>query len=484
MAHKSEEREVGFLVGAKQYVLSIEGLPSARINDIVADREGNRALVRALADDHIVALALDPVYPRVGEEYSFLPHPHLFSLGEHLFGRVVNALGEPFDGKESFPPGNQGLALDVDAPGIDARVTASRQLHTGVTLVDTLLPIAMGQRQLIYGQGHGGKTTFLIDAVRYQRERGTICIYAILGKPLAALEHASRTLLANGGTNTIVLAALSDQPPPRIAIAPSVAYLIADHFQRKGRDVLIVLDNLDVHAKYLREVALLEGRLPGRESYPGDLFYQHAHLLERSGCFTKELGGGTITSLPVAETDIDSFSNIIYTNLMACTDGHLSFLSALRAEGVYPAVSEEQSVTRLGRKVQPLVQKQLSARIRMLLGIYRERRAYSQFGAEPGGEVQESLREGESIEYVLRQEPGNAIAPEAQVPLLALTLTPFAKKRDVAFFERNTPALVAALSSAPEFAELRTRAMQDITLDEYLSLVERAESAFVAVCRE
>ena len=257
-------REVGFVSEAKQYVLSLSGLPSARVGDVIIRQDGGRAIVRSLSGEALTALSLHHGAPQAGERYTRLEEPRLYSLGDHLFGRIINALGEPVDGGDSFPPGNAPLVLDVDAPGIDVRAPIKDQLYTGVTLIDTLLPIAKGQRQLLFGPVKNGKTEFLTDVILNQEAFDTICIYAVIGKSLSELERVESRLVRAKGKN-IIIAALSDQPSPLIALAPAVAFLIADHFQRKGKDVLVILDNLDMHAKYLREIALLESRLPGRE---------------------------------------------------------------------------------------------------------------------------------------------------------------------------------------------------------------------------
>jgi len=483
MVNNMQVREVGFVIRAKRYVLFIEGLPSAKINDIILGEDGNRAIVHALSDSYLTALALDPVFVRSGTRYALPADPYKLSIGPHLFGRAVNVLCEPVDGGAPFPPATEVLKLDIDAPGIEARVPVQEQLYTGSTLVDTLLPIAKGQRQLIFGGNHSGKTSFLTGVVHRQNAEDIVSIYALIGKSLSELERVSRAILqGTASPKSIVIAALSDQLPPRISIAPSVAFQIADHFQREGRHVLVILDDLDAHAKYLREIALLEERLPGRESYPGDLFYQHAHLMERSGTFNKKAGGGSITTLPVVATDIESFSSIIPTNLMSCTDGHLLFLPELQGEGVYPSISEERSVTRVGRQAQSLTQRQLSTRVRMLLGLYREQREYAEFGAQLNQETRAALNVGELLECALRQDPSEAIAADIQVPLVGLALTPFLQEKDVAFFSTHKDAIKSALGMMPELQELRAGARSGMPLDPYVALLEGKRPIFETIC--
>lgn len=486
LAPQADERtgghEVGFVMEAKQYVLALNGLPSARIGDVIVREDGSRAIVRSLSGEALTALSLHHGAPQAGERYMQLEEPRLYSLGNHLFGRVINALGEPIDDGEPFPPGNSPLILDVDAPGIDVRAPIKEQLYTGITLIDTLLPIAKGQRQLLFGPVRNGKTEFLTDIILNQETYGTICIYAVIGKSLSELERVEKRIVRAKGKN-IIIAALSDQPSPLIALAPAVAFLIADHFQRKGSDVLVILDDLNMHAKYLREIALLESRLPGRESYPGDLFYEHAHLLERSGAFTKAFGGGSITTLPVIDIDALASTGIVSTNLMSCTDGHLSFVSALAAEGVYPAVADSQSITRIGRYAQGLLQKQLSAEVRLILSNARQQRRYAQFGTQTNKTVERMLRQGDIIEEMLRQVPGERIDAAKQVPLLALTLTPFLLDRDEGFVATHKQHLFQGLSSRPELRELSELSLSNTPLVKYLKKVVAAESVFKELCR-
>lgn len=474
--------EVGFVVEAKQYVLTLEGLPSARVHDIIRRDDGARAIVRSLASERLTALALDPGEPRAGDRYAHTEEARLFSLGEHLFGRMINVLGEPLDGGEPFPPGNVPLTLDADAPGIEVRSPVREQLHTGIALIDTLLPIAQGQRQLLFGSAPAAKKEFLADVVLNQEPYGTVCVYALIGKSLSELERVA-TRIIRGNGKTILIAALSDQPSPLIALAPSVAFLIADYFQRRGANVLVILDDLDLHAKYLREIALLESRLPGRESYPGDLFYEHAHLLERSGVFTKDFGGGSITALPVINTDPLETIGIVSTNLMSSTDGHLSFLPSLAAEGVYPAVSLEQSITRIGRQAQGFLQKQLSAEVRGILGAGRRERRYSEFGSRVSRTVERTLRQADIIELALRQSPGERLDARKQIPLLALALTPFFLERDAAFVAQNKARILEGLDTRPELRELTDLALSNTPLAKYLKKVTAAEPVFQAICR-
>lgn len=467
MERSRRDHEVGFVTKAKRYLLTIEGLPSARVNDLIVDKDGNKAIIRALADDHVSALAFSGD-ARPGDRYRYLTDTRLYACGDELFGRIINPLGDPIDEKGSLPRGNTELKLEVDAPGIEVRVPIKEQLVTGVTLVDTLIPVARGQRQLLFGPMYSGKTTFLTQTVLSQQQQHTVCIYAVIGKPIVGLRKVADTILREADTKTIVLAALSDEPAPVVFLAPSVAYLLAEYYSRQGEHVLVILDDLDAHAKYLREIALLEGRLPSTESYPGDIFYQHAHLMERSGHFTEELGGGSITTLPVIQTDFKNFSDLIPTNLMACTDGHLAFLPTLRAEGLYPSISLEQSVTRVGRQSQETIQKLLTTKLQILLGAYRQQQEYAQFSSDLSDQTKEVLRKGEIAKTLMLQTPYQNIPPNVQVMLLALIYTPFFDGKDAAYAEEKADAIAAALRDESSFAELRNHALEANDLDAFV----------------
>lgn len=480
--HKADE--VGFVIKAKRYLLSLEGLPSARVNDILIDEKGNKAIVRSLSDDHLSVLALTGD-ARPGDRFTYLEGTHRYYCGEELYGRIIDALGEPVDGKGSLPPGNVPLALEVDAPGIEARVNIHEQLYTGITLVDTLIPIAKGQRQLVFGPMHSGKSTFLTETVLAQQAQRTVCIYAVIGKPVAGLRKITDTILAAGAkSKTVVIAALSDEPASVISLAPSIAFLLAEYYQSQGEHVLVILDDLDSHAKYLREIALLEGRLPSTESYPGDIFYQHAHLMERSGHFSAEIGGGSITALPVIQTDFKNFSDLIPTNLMACTDGHLSFMPTLRAEGLYPSISLEQSVTRVGRHAQYSLQKQLTTKIQVLLGSYRQQKEYAQFSAELSAQTKEVLRRGEIIETLLLQNPYHGIPVQVQVPLLGLAFTSFFDGRDKQFIVKNKQTLIEAIGSHTQLQHLRAKAFDTMELSSYIEMLEKVKPILSEICQQ
>ncbi len=486
-AHKTSaefHKEVGIVTGAKGYLLSLEGLPSAKVDDLLHDEEGNRALVTSLRTGTAEALMLDSAPVRPGNRFFLQKDRTLFSFGDHLLGRIVSATGDVLDEKSGLPPPNTPLELNVVASGISSREYISKQFPTGITFVDTLFPIGKGQRQLVFGPIRSGKTNFLSDVVANQRDRATVCIYAMIGKPVDAIRSVTTRIFGeNGNKNAIVLAALSNEPSPLIAIAPSVAFSMAEHFASQGSDVLLILDDLGTHAKYLREIALLEGRLPGRESYPGDVFYQHAHLMERSGHFNPEAGGGSITLLPVLETDIKNVTDLIPTNLMAATDGHFSFSAPLRAQGYYPPILESHSVTRVGRNTQTLVQKQLATRVLALLADYEKQKEYSKFGAQLSEGTREILRRGAMVREITSQRPYDHIPIEVQSILLSLVFTSIFEGRDEVFVRRSKTALIEGIYKEQALQGIRELTKTDTPFDAFKERLEEEKAVFEKICQ-
>jgi F-type H+/Na+-transporting ATPase subunit alpha len=451
----TKNNEIGFVTKVKSYLITLEGLPSARSGDLIISEDGTRAIVTTLIKYEVHAMTLDPTSARPGERFTLTGKDHLFSLGDHLLGRVINTLGDPIDEKTPFPKAESPFAFDFEATGISSREHIQEQFITGIMMIDMLLPLAKGQRQLIFGPSHSGKSLLLRNTIAHQRDSNIVCIYAIVGQPATVVPaFTSHMYGEKGNPSTITVSASSDEPTSRIVIAPAVAMSIAEHFREKGREVLLVIDDFAVHAKYVREMALLEERVPGRESYPGDIFYQHARIIERAGNFQKKVGGGSITLLPVLETEIENYSDLIPTNLMAATDGHLMFSESILAQGIYPPISEEESVTRVGRNAQSHIQKQLAEKVLALLAQYRQEREYTQFGAPTSPRTEQILKQGNMVRAMLLQEPDERLSLRAQIGLLSLVFTSFSKTHEVSFFEKNRTVLIKAFQENQKIKEL------------------------------
>lgn len=453
---KTANKEVGYVISARDYLLNISGLPSVHVNDLIVTGNGGRALVTTLEKDTIEALMLDSERPKPGDIFAKSEKGIVIPNPNHLLGRAITPLGKPLDGKPTLPLDGFTLDLDKTAPGIDTRELISKQLITGITIIDSLIPIGKGQRELLLGQPRSGKSTFMLDIILNQKNQNTICIYAAIGRSDVDVQRFIKNLEENDALDyTIVIASTSSEAAPLIYIAPSVAAAVADTFRDKGLDVLVILDDLGGHSKYLREIGLLAGHIPGRESYPADIFYQHSHLVERAGNFNENLGGGSITFLPIVEVEMENFTNLIPTNIMSMTDGHVLFSAALRSHGYYPPIEMERSVTRVGRQTQPLIYKVLADRIRSLIANFHELERYSRFGSELSPDSQLAIKRGNATMEVLKQEPLQKIEYPVQLMLLALVFTGFFDTKDMEFIIKNKLKIIKTLSESEQFHKLQ-----------------------------
>lgn len=475
-------KEVGIVKSVKNYILTLEGLPSARLNHLVANRNGKRALVSSLAETHLMALLLDKAAIKPGE--TFYPQNQGLCLpeAEALKGRIVNPLGQPLDGQSPLPQNPEALALDEVATGIDTREVVKEQLATGITVVDTLIPIGKGQKEAVFGEPRSGKTTFIQDVIINQKGQDITCFYIAVGRPEMDIKRfAQKLTAADALSHTIIVAASPKEPIPLIALTPTIAFALANRLRRKGQDVLLIIDDLGTHAKVLREIALLSGRIPGRESYPGDIFYQHAHLIEHGGNYNQKVGGGSLTLLPVMETEMESLSYLLPTNLIASTDGHLFFSSTLYAQGQYPAIEVEKSVTRVGRQTQSRIQKEISDRVRNTLVDFEEYKTYSAFGAELSEETRNIIKTGEMLREILKQEPQERLDLKIQLILLHLPFAALAQKLSPEAFRSHRAKIIETLKTAPAFRALAVK-LDSLESDEVINFLNQESEMLEKVC--
>jgi F-type H+-transporting ATPase subunit alpha len=400
---------------------------------------------------------------------------------------VINPLGIPIDGKRMSldTTGNNRYELDREAPNIPLRKFITDQFVTGVTLVDTLIPIAKGQRQLIVGDAHSGKSTFLIDLIVNQLDNNnTVCIYTCIGKPVAQVRSIMNILESTGALkSTVVIASSASDLPPMIYIAPQTAFSIAEYFQKNGKDVLLILDDMGVHAKIYREISLSSNRSPGRESYPGDIFYQHSHLVERGGNFKIENGGGSITVLPVLELSSSDISGYISTNLVGMTDGHLMFKSAMRNQGQTPAIDISISVSRVGRQTQNRIQNVLSQAVRALLAEADELETVSYFSGELPKETAMKLKRKQVIMELVRQESLTLVPLQIQIFLLGLVFTNFFIEQGVPFTAKNKLVLIDLAKKDKNFSDYTEKLMQLKTLEDLIKALEQVIPQLKQICK-
>ncbi|WP_348651912.1 F0F1 ATP synthase subunit alpha [Globicatella sanguinis] len=338
-------------------------------------------------------------------------------VGNGLLGRVINPLGEAIDGigeidyKKTRP-------VEADAPGIMERQSVNEPLQTGIKAIDSLVPIGRGQRELIIGDRKTGKTSLAIDTILNQKGQDVICIYVAIGQKESTVKNIVTTLQAHGAMDySIVMSASASQPAPLLYLAPYSATAMAEEFMYEGKHVLIIYDDLSKQAAAYREMSLLLKRPPGREAYPGDVFYLHSRLLERSAKLSDKLGGGSITSLPVVETQAGDISAYIPTNVISITDGQIFLESDLFHSGVRPAINAGLSVSRVGGSAQLKPMKQVSGTLRIDLASYRELEAFTQFGSDLDALTQQKLNRGRRTVEVLKQPLHKPVSVEKQIIL-------------------------------------------------------------------
>ncbi len=479
-----QTQEVGYVVSNRDFLVYLDGFPSIRVNDMVESETALRGWVNSTLQDKIEVLMLDEGTVKPKQQFKKLPSRLAVSVGDFLLGRAINPLGVPIDGKGLLSKTKAvRLELEQPVPGIESRQFISNQFLTGISLVDTLIPLGKGQRELVLGDAHSGKTGFLLDLIINQKNTGVICIYGSIGKPSGAVRNLIDVLKSNQALDySVIIAASSSEPAPLIFLTPKTAFTVAEYFQKKGKDVLLILDDLGTHAKIYREIALLGNKSPGRESYPGDIFYQHAHLLERAGNFLPGFGGGSITALPVIELNLSDFTTLIPTNLMSMTDGHLLFKAGLHSQGQTPAIDISLSVSRVGRQTQDRVSNLLSSKIRQILSEAADLETISRFSSELPLETQLILERRDQIMELLKQESLTATPKPIQAILLALPFTSFLKDKKRAFLERNKKKLEQAFLTNPSLLPI-SRSIKNLKTDtELINLLEGVGPILAKLC--
>lgn len=479
----NQKSEVGYVLSIKDYLIFLDGLPTIRLNDLVENEQGMRGTVASLDPDKVEIWILDEGQILPGQLFKRTDKKLSLNVGDFLLGRAINPLGVPIDGKGPISK-TRGAVVELDqpAPSMQARQFITDQFISGLTLIDTLLPLGKGQRELVLGDAHSGKTPFLIDLIVNEAKIGTICIYTAIGKPITHVRSMIDILQETGALeNTVVIAASSTESPPLIFFTPYSGMTVAEYFQKKGRDVLIIFDDLGVHAKVYRELSLLGGRSPGRESYPGDIFFTHARLLERAGKFNSSNGGGSITAIPVLELGLSDFTTFIPTNLMAMTDGHILFRADLYGQGFRPAVDVAVSVSRVGRQTQNRLQNLLSLLIRQIIAEAQQLETVSKFSTELPPQTQLILRQKEMINELIKQEALMYIPIEVQVMLLGLIFTTLLRDKNGLFVAKNKLKFIKFLSD-PKLSSFAKAILTLKSIDQLIAKLEILVPRLKLIC--
>ncbi len=411
--------DVGTVIQAADGIVRIHGLEKAMQGELLEFPGGVHGMVLNLEEDNVGAVLLgDSSQIREGDQVKTTGTVVEVPVGDALLGRVVNALGQSIDGKGPVETTKYRKTERV-APGVITRKSVDTPLQTGIKAIDSMVPIGRGQRELIIGDRQTGKTAIAVDTILNQKGQGVKCIYVAIGQKASTVATIVKTLEEYGAMDyTTVVAATASELAPMQYIAPYAGCAMGEEWMENGEDVLVVYDDLSKHAAAYRTMSLLLRRPPGREAYPGDVFYLHSRLLERAARLSDELGGGSLTALPIIETQAGDVSAYIPTNVISITDGQIYLETEMFHAGFRPAVNAGLSVSRVGGAAQIKAMKKIAAPIRVELAQYRELAAFSQFGSELDADTKEKLEQGERLKEILKQPQYQPMPVEYQVIIL------------------------------------------------------------------
>ncbi len=429
---KIEMKETGTVILVGDGIAKVYGLRDCMSSELLEFEDGSFGMAQNLETETVsVAILSDTsdihegsVVRRTGKVVSV-------PVGEKFLGRIVNALGEPIDGK-GLIENNGTKPIEAEAPGIIERKSVSVPLQTGIKAIDSMIPIGRGQRELVIGDRQTGKTEICIDTIINQKNTGVICIYVAIGQKSTSVVQLANELSKSGAMEyTIIVSASASESAPLQYIAPYSGCAMAEYFREQGKDVLIIYDDLSKHAVAYRALSLLIRRPPGREAYPGDVFYLHSRLLERAACVDEAYGGGSITALPIIETQAGDVSAYIPTNVISITDGQIFLETELFNAGIMPAINPGVSVSRVGGSAQIKAMKKVSGELKLLYSQYRELKGFAQFGSDLDADTKRRLALGERIVEVLKQPRNSPIRAGAQVAIVYAVINGYLDKTPV-----------------------------------------------------
>ncbi len=414
-----EMSETGTVITVGDGIARVYGLRSCMANELLIFEDGSYGMAQNLEEETVsVAVLSDTDEIREGSTVKRTGRALSVPVGEALLGRVVNALGQPIDGKGPAQC-SETRPIESEAPGIIERKSVSVPLQTGIKAIDSMIPIGRGQRELIIGDRQTGKSTIAIDTIINQKNTGVLCIYVAIGqKRTSVVQIANELEKAGAMAYTIVVSASAAESAPLQYIAPYAGCAMAEYFREQGKDVLIVYDDLSKHAVAYRALSLLIRRPPGREAYPGDVFYLHSRLLERAACVAPEFGGGSITALPIIETQAGDVSAYIPTNVISITDGQIFLETELFHSGVMPAINPGISVSRVGGSAQKKGMKKVAGELKLLYSQYLELKSFAQFGSDLDADTKSRLALGARIVEVLKQRRNAPVRVGCQIAIV------------------------------------------------------------------
>ncbi len=468
-----EQSETGTVIQVGDGIAKAYGLTNCMANELIEFANGEYGMALNLEENSVslVILGRDDeikegdIVKRTGRVVSV-------PVGESLIGRVVNSLGQPIDGKGPIES-KEIRPIEKIAPGIITRKSVSVPLQTGIKAIDSMIPVGRGQRELIIGDRQTGKTTIATDTILNQKGQDVICIYVAIGQKASTVAQLVETLTAAGAMEyTIVVSSSASELAPMQYIAPYSGVTMGEYFMEKGKDVLIIYDDLSKHAVAYRALSLLIRRPPGREAYPGDVFYLHSRLLERAARLAPEYGGGSITALPIIETQAGDVSAYIPTNVISITDGQIFLETELFNSGVKPAVNPGISVSRVGGSAQIKAMKKVSGQLKLLYSQYIELKSFSQFGSDLDADTKERLEQGERIVEVLKQQKSKPVPVALQVVIIYAVTKNYLKDIQVKdikdfeaglfeFIETQKPEIIASINDTKDLTAENEQAIID-----------------------
>ncbi|MBE7021910.1 MAG: F0F1 ATP synthase subunit alpha [Ruminococcaceae bacterium] len=468
-----EMKETGTVVLVGDGIARVYGLKACMSSELLEFEDGSFGMAQNLENETVsVALLSNRNNIREGSTVRRTGRVLAVPVGEALLGRVVDALGQPIDGKGAVAT-NETRPIESEAPGIIERKSVSVPLQTGIKAIDSMIPIGRGQRELIIGDRQTGKTEIVIDTIINQKHSDVICIYVAIGqKNTAVVQLANQLARAGAMEYTIIVSASASETAPLQYVAPYSGCAMAEYFREQGKDVLIIYDDLSKHAVAYRALSLLIRRPPGREAYPGDVFYLHSRLLERAACVAPEYGGGSITALPIIETQAGDVSAYIPTNVISITDGQIFLETELFHAGVMPAINPGISVSRVGGSAQIKAMKKVSGELKLLYSQYRELQSFSQFGSDLDADTKARLALGERIVEVLKQKRNAPVRVGCQVAIIYAVINGYLNEVPVNRVAAYEVQLYERLES--QYERLLERFEQGYFEDEDVALLKTA----------
>ena len=481
---KTEQKETGYIIEVGDGIARASGLDNCMANELVEFENGELAMALNLEENSVSLVILgSDSYLKEGDIVKRTGKVVEVPVGEELIGRVVNALGQPIDGKGSINT-NKTSPIETNAPGIIERKSVSVPLQTGIKAIDSMIPIGRGQRELIIGDRQTGKTVIALDTIINQKGKDVICIYVAIGQKNSTVASIADTLSKNGAMDyTIIVSSTASELAPLQYIAPYSGCAMGEYFMHQGKDVLIVYDDLSKHAVAYRALSLLIRRPPGREAYPGDVFYLHSRLLERAARIAPEYGGGSLTALPIIETQAGDISAYIPTNVISITDGQIFLESELFHSGIMPAVNPGISVSRVGGNAQIKAMKKVAGTLKLAYSQYRELQSFAQFGSDLDEDTKVRLAQGERIVEVLKQDRNSPVKVELQVVIIYAVINDLLKDieiKDISEFEKtlfsyienNEPSITDEIS--------KTGDLSDETAAKIVNAVEQCKKIYLS----